>query len=96
MKEQSQIKTRGRTFVGEVISAKTKRTVTIKIERRHYLKKYERYEKRTTKIKAHSPDELGIKEGDTIKIMETRPISKTKKFIAVEKIEKDQKKEGKK
>ena len=75
---------RGRTFVGTVISARMQKTVTVEWERKHFLKKYERYEKRKSKVKAHNPKSVDAKEGDVVKIMECRPISKTKNFIVVE------------
>ena len=82
----------GRTFVGTVTSDKMMSTVTVEWDRRRYVTKYQRYEKRSSKVKAHSPKELNVKKGDTVKIMETRPISKTKSFIVVE-VMKDEKKE---
>jgi small subunit ribosomal protein S17 len=75
---------RGRTFVGNVISDKMSKTVTVEWERRVYVPKYERYEKKKSRVKAHNPDEIGAKKGDVVKITETRPLSKTKNFIIVE------------
>ena len=80
---------RGRVFVGTVISAKMQKTVTVEWERKHYLKKYERYEKRRTKLKAHNPMCINAKEGDRVVIAECRPLSKTKKFIII-KVEEQQ------
>jgi small subunit ribosomal protein S17 len=79
----SKISLRGRTFVGTVISSKMQKTVTVEWERKNYLKKYERYEKRRSKIKAHNPESINAKEGDIVKIMECRPISKTKNFMVI-------------
>ena len=90
------ITTRGRTFVGQITSAKMKKTVIVEIERNRYIKKYERYEKRRTRIKAHNPEQINAIEGEIVKIKETRPISKTKKFTIIEKIEEKQKEEKKK
>lgn len=78
------IKTRGRTFVGTVISDKMSKTVVVHWERRFYVKKFERYERRQSKVNAHNPDEINAKKGDIVKIVETRPLSKTKNFIVVE------------
>ena len=50
------LKTRGRGFVGTVKSDKMSRTITIEFERMFYLPKYERYERRRTRLKAHNPD----------------------------------------
>jgi len=78
---------RGRTFVGKVISAKMYKTVTVEFDRINYIQKYERYEKRRTRIKAHNPECINAKEGDIVKIKECRPLSKTKKFVVIEVIE---------
>lgn len=78
------ISTRGRTFIGKVVSDKASKTVTVSWAHRKYLPKYERYEKKITKIKVHNPESINAKEGDKVKIMETRPLSKTKHFIVVE------------
>jgi len=79
------IKVRGRIFTGIVKSSKANKTVKIQFERLYPLTKYERFEKRSTKIQAHNPDCINAKEGDQVKIMETRPISKTKNFVVIEK-----------
>ncbi len=79
--------THGRTFIGTVVSDRMARTVTVAWERRHYVPKYQRYERRYSKIKAHNPDEIDAKVGDKVTVMETRPISKTKHFIVIRKHE---------
>jgi small subunit ribosomal protein S17 len=78
---------RGRMFVGKVKSAKAQNTAVVAWERQHYIPKYERYEKRMSKVQAHIPKCLEIKEGDTVKIAECRPLSKTKHFVVMEKNE---------
>tara|TARA_Y100000310_G_C20664689_1_gene806791 strand:+ start:325 stop:618 length:294 start_codon:yes stop_codon:yes gene_type:complete len=82
-----QISLRGRAFRGKVVSASAHKTVTVEWIRPHYISKYERYEKRKTKIKAHNPGCVGAKVGDMVEIKESRPISKTKNFVVV-KVEK--------
>ena len=84
LQPKNSLSLRGRTFVGTVISARMQKTVTVEWERKHFLKKYERYEKRKSKVKAHNPGSVNAKEGEVVKIMECRPISKTKNFIVVE------------
>ena len=76
------LKLRGRTFEGNVIR-KLHGRCTIEFERMIKVKKYERYEKRKTKLHARLPKcmEDGISVGDLIKIAETRPISKTIHFV---------------
>jgi len=78
------LKCRGRVFTGIIISGKMQKTVIVEWEWKHFLKKYERYEKRRGKLKAHNPDCINSKEGDIVKIMECRPLSKTKNFVVVE------------
>lgn len=73
--------THGREFQGVVTSDKMMDTVTVEWPRRRYVAKYQRYEKRRSKVKAHNPKEIDAKVGDTVRIVETRPISKTKSFI---------------
>lgn len=82
---------RGRIFEGVVVSDKTKKTVTVQWQYFHYIPKYERYERRTTKIAAHNPPCIDAKKGDKVRIAECRPISKTKSFVVVEKITGDKK-----
>ena len=76
------IKIRGRIFEGTVIK-KLHRRVTIQFERLLKIKKYERYEKRRTKLHARLPDCMrdSVDIGDLIQIAETRPISKMIHFV---------------
>jgi small subunit ribosomal protein S17 len=78
------IKTRGRNFEGTVIRKHHGR-VTIELERMIKVPKYERYEKRKTKLHARLPDCMvaNVNLGDLIQIAETRPISKMIHFIVV-------------
>ena len=80
-------KLRGRTFEGSVIR-KLKGRVVIEFERILYSRKYERQEKRKTKLHARLPDCMAeeIQLGDYIKIAECRPLSKMIHFFAVKKI----------
>lgn len=76
-----------RTIVGKVVSDKMDKTVVVAIEGsvRHPL--YKKIIKRTVKYKAHDEANMcGI--GDRVRIMETRPISKDKRWRVVEIIEK--------
>lgn len=71
-----------KTYTGTVVSAKNDKTITVLIStyRRHPL--YNKRVKYSKKYTAH--DELNIaKEGDLVEIMETRPLSKTKRFRLV-------------
>lgn len=90
------VSTRGQEFLGKVISAKMSKTATVSWERRKYVRKYERYEKRRTSIHAHNPESIAAVEGDIVRVKQTRPLSKTKHYIIIEKIQKeDQKKPAK-
>jgi len=80
--------TRGRTFTGKVISNKMAKTVKIQWNRRSYLYKYERYQKKRSAVMAHVPEGMNITIGDMVRIAECKPISKTKNFIIIERIEK--------
>lgn len=79
------LKIRGRIFTGEVLSSKMQGTVTVGWDRICYLQKFERYEKRETKIFAHNPPCISAKEGDIVVVGECRPLSKGKKFVIIEK-----------
>lgn len=81
------LKLRGRTFEGTVIK-KFPNRVVIEFERTRFVSKYERYEKRKTKLHARLTDCLKdeINVGDYIEIAECRPISKIIHFVAVKKI----------
>ncbi len=79
---------RGNIFEGKVTSAKANKTVTVERMLSQYLQKYERYKKVRSKIKAHNPLSINAKEGDLVRVGETRKISKTKNFIVMEIIRK--------
>ncbi len=80
------LKLRGRSFTEKVVSAKSRRSATIEINRLNYIRKYERYEKRKTRLQVHNPDCINAKKGDTVKVRECKPISKTKHFVIIEKV----------
>jgi len=80
------ISLRGKTFTGIVVSNKAHKTATVEWGRKHYVPKYERYEKKRTKIQVHNPPCINAQEGDKVQIMETRPLSKTKHFVIIKKI----------
>jgi small subunit ribosomal protein S17 len=72
-----------RTETGEVVSAKMNKTITVLIERKIQHPLYKKFVKRSTKIKAHDEENQCV-EGDTVRIQETRPISKNKSWKLVE------------
>ena len=82
------LKTRGRTFTGTVVSSKAQKSAVIEWARKRVIPKYERYEKRKTRIQVHNPACMDAKEGDIVDIEECRPLSKTKKFVITKRINK--------
>lgn len=74
---------RGKVFQGRVKSAKAHKTVVIEFGYHKYVPKYERYERRTSRIVAYNPTCINAKEGDEVIIAECRPLSKTKSFVVV-------------
>ncbi len=72
--------------VGLVVSDKMEKTITVAIERQVKHPIYGKFVKKTMKLKAH--DETNdAREGDTVRIQETRPLSKTKCWRLVEVVE---------
>jgi small subunit ribosomal protein S17 len=75
-----------KTRVGMVVSDKMEKTVVVSIERRVQHPVYGKMVRRTKKLKAHD-EQNEAKTGDTVRIMETRPLSKDKRWRVVEIIE---------
>jgi small subunit ribosomal protein S17 len=76
-----------KTRVGVVSSNKMDKTITVKVERKIKHPLYGKFLKKTTSFHAHDEkNECSI--GDTVKIMESRPLSKTKRWRLVEVVEK--------
>jgi len=72
---------RGKSFVGTVVTSKAMKTASVEWNSKHFIPKYERYENKRTKIKAHNPSCIKAKDGDVVVVNECRPLSKTKKFV---------------
>jgi small subunit ribosomal protein S17 len=79
-------RTSRKTRIGMVVSDKMQKTVVVSIERRVQHPVYGKMVRRTKKLKAHD-EENQAKTGDTVRIMETRPLSKDKRWRVVEIIE---------
>jgi small subunit ribosomal protein S17 len=79
----SQPRAMRKTRVGLVVSDKMNKTVVVAIERRMAHPVYGKMMTRTTRLKAHD-EENTAKAGDTVRIMETRPMSKDKRWRLVE------------
>lgn len=63
------------------------KSATVRWEYSEKIPKYERYERRNTKITSHVPEDLEVEEGDQVRVEETKPISKTKSTVITEVIE---------
>lgn len=76
-----------KTMIGTVISDKMDKTVVVAVEDSVAHPIYNKTVKRTYKLKAHD-EENNCKVGDKVKVMETRPLSKDKRWRVVEIVEK--------
>jgi small subunit ribosomal protein S17 len=85
--EMKDIRGKRKTRVGEVVSDKMDKTITVAVKRRVKHQVYGKYISRTTKLMVHD-DKNECHEGDTVKVMETRPFSRNKRWRLVEVIEK--------
>jgi small subunit ribosomal protein S17 len=80
---------RRQTTVGTVVSDKMQKTVVVAIERRVPHPVYGKMVTRTTRLKAHD-EQNSAKVGDVVRITETRPLSKDKRWRVVEILERAQ------
>ncbi len=90
----SDVSIRGKIFKGVVISTKMRNSLVIRRDYLHFVRKYNRYEKRHKTVTAHVSPAFHIKVGDTVTVGQCRPLSKTIRFNVI-KIE-DSKSDGKK
>lgn len=78
---------RRKVRIGRVVSNKMQKSIVVAIDRRLAHPKYRKYFTRTTKLMAHDENrQAGV--GDLVKIMETRPLSRCKRWRLVEIVEK--------
>ena len=84
--QQTEARNARKTRTGLVVSDKMAKTVVVAIERRVPHPVYGKMVRRTKKLKAHD-EQNEAKTGDTVRIMETRPLSKDKRWRVVEIIE---------
>jgi len=86
MNTQESVRGRKIEVLGEVVSNKMQKTISVEVYRMVRHPKYGKYLKRSSIFKAH--DEKGLaKEGDVVRIRESKPISKTKRWTLVEVVE---------
>lgn len=76
-----------KTRTGKVTSTKMDKTITVAVERRLQHPVYGKFIKKTIKLTAHDENNV-CNEGDIVKIMETRPLSKLKRWRLIEILEK--------
>jgi len=77
---------RGQAFEGTVASTDMDKTVIVEREYDVTVPKYDRLMKRRSRVPAHAPPCLDLAVGDTVTIAETRPLSKTKAHVVVERV----------
>lgn len=75
-----------RTIIGMVVSDKMDKTISVEVSRSVKHPLYKKFINRSKKVKAHDENNVA-KEGDRVLLMETRPLSKTKRFRLVEVLE---------
>ena len=75
-----------KVYVGKVVSDKMDKTIVVEVSLIKQHPKYRKRINRSTRLTAHDENNIA-KDGDTVKIMETRPLSKTKRFRLVEVVE---------
>jgi small subunit ribosomal protein S17 len=76
-----------KTRVGKVVSSKMDKTIIVTVERKVAHRLYGKQMTRTKRLYAHD-EENAAREGDVVRIMETRPLSKLKRWRVVEIVEK--------
>ena len=76
-----------KTRIGKVVSNKMDKTIVVAVETSEKHKKYGKFVKKTYKLKAHDENN-DCQIGDKVKVMETRPLSKDKRWRLVEILEK--------
>ncbi len=86
MNEEKRISSR-KTRIGKVVSNKMDKTIVVAIEDRVQHPLYKKIVRRTYKLKAHD-EQNQCNIGDRVKVMETRPLSKDKRWRLVEIVEK--------
>jgi small subunit ribosomal protein S17 len=79
----NETKKRVKEFVGKVVSNKMDKTVVVAVERKFPHPLYEKQVKKTKKFYAHD-EENKCNEGDIVRIRESRPLSKLKRWVVVE------------
>ncbi|MDV3293413.1 MAG: 30S ribosomal protein S17 [Nitrososphaerales archaeon] len=78
------LKVRGKLLTGKAVSTAGKSFIVVQMEYLHRVAKFNRSERRRSRLCAHLPPCVEVAEGDTVTIGECRPLSKTISFVVVE------------
>ena len=79
------LRLRGQIIEGKIAKVGMQKSIIVEREHIRYMQKFERYEKRTRSYAAHLPSCIGeVNVGDSVRIMECRPLSKTITFCVIE------------
>jgi small subunit ribosomal protein S17 len=81
-----QLAVRGMVFTGTVRSDKSHNTAIVEWGFNKFIKKYERYERRKSRVTAHNPPCIHARENELVMIAECRPLTATKRFVVVSRL----------
>lgn len=78
------VKVRGRLLSGRAVSTAGRGFAVVEMEYLHMVRKFNRGERRRSRVSAHIPPCIEVQDGDSVTIGECRPLSKTISFVVVE------------
>lgn len=78
------LKVRGRLLTGKAVSTAGKSFIVVEMEYLHMVPKFNRGERRRSRVSAHVPSCIEVRDGDSVTLGECRPLSKTISFVVVE------------
>ena len=82
-----QLSVRGQILDGTIVSDRMQNSAVVKREYQRKIEKYERFEKRSSKVMVHNPPCLEATVGDHVRIMECRPLSKNISFVVIDNLD---------
>ncbi len=86
-KKSVELSARGIVREGVVVSTRPKKTAIVRLDYASSVPKYDRLEKRKSRIAVHVPEGIEVKAGDKVRFAECRKVSKTKAHVLTEKVE---------
>ncbi len=86
MNDRENMLKKRKEYVGQVVSDKMDKTVVVAIDRMVQDPRYKKFLKRTSKLKAHD-EKNEAHVGDRVKLIETRPLSREKRWMVIEVLE---------